>query len=171
MGPPARVRGRSAGRPKTAYRRWAYFLFRGVVLAALPAKKLAGCAMTSRHKKPTVLSEVVTAVREFWTPGSESAGAPSNPSIRESRSLAAHPATSGCGPRPGDHHATFSPERENPPTPVRARRAACRNIPTLRSALARWCCSWFRSESVLRPGSPVNAQARKLLSNGIRPSP
>ena len=52
-----------------------------------------------------------------------------------------------------------------------ARGAKGRKNLTPKSAITRWHHGWFRRDSVIRPGSPVNAQARMLLSNGIRPSP
>lgn len=69
------------------------------------------------------------------------------------------------------HHPTISSKREKALAADLARGAKGRKNLTPKSAITRWHHGWFRRDSVIRPGSPVNAQARMLLSNGIRPSP
>ena len=83
--PPVRMHGRSAGRPKAAYRRWAYSPFRGVLLAALPARKHAGCTWSTRHKKPTNSRRWAPLHGSIWTPFRESAVAMFGGAIRRSR--------------------------------------------------------------------------------------
>jgi len=90
---------------------------------------------------------------------------------KKSRFWFPYPRFGVASPVTPPRHATFSSERENARSLGGAPGGACRKSLTPRSEVARWHHGRFRRDSVIRPGSPVNAQARKLLSNGIRPSP